>query len=220
MELIEELSGVYLEHRDLSRVEPMETYLKNQFKVLGLSAPRWRQLSKPFIKKMVADNNHSFEEYIRRLWNSEYREFHYTAVELLIRAKRQWTADTLALMQYMITTHSWWDTVDAIATNGVGPYLQKYPQKVDLMDEWNVDDNLWLNRTSIIYQLKYKKQTDLQRLSRYILQHQGSKEFFHQKAMGWALRQISKFEPDWVAAFIDQHELPSLTVREGSKYLP
>lgn len=45
------------------------------------------------------------------------------------------------------------------------------------------------------------------------------KEFFINKAIGWALREYSKTNKQWIKQFLDEHELSKLSVREAGKYL-
>ena len=104
----------------------------------------------------------------------------------------------------MILNKSWWDTVDYIASNLVGVHFQKYP---DLMypvtEKWMNSGNIWLQRTSLLFQLKYKKKTDVMLMTNYIQQLQGSKEFFINKAIGWILREYSKTDGDWVRDYVE-----------------
>ncbi len=117
-------------------------------------------------------------------------------------------------------TKSWWDTVDGIASNAVGKIAAQFPKVIsETIEGWAYGDHLWLQRASIIFQLKYKTATNEELLYRYMIQHADSKEFFIQKAIGWALREYSKTNPQSVRAFIDEHSLPKLSVREGSKYI-
>lgn len=47
--------------------------------------------------------------------------------------------------------------------------------------------------------------------------HQSSKEFFIQKAIGWALREYSKTNPAWVKSFVESQDLAPLSKREALK---
>jgi 3-methyladenine DNA glycosylase AlkD len=78
---------------------------------------------------------------------------------------------------------------------------------------------MWLRRTAILFQLKYKQDTNEQLLYQYILRNADSKEFFIQKAIGWALREYSKTSPASVKEFLQDHEVSRLSYREGSKYI-
>ena len=99
-------------------------------------------------------------------------------------------------------------------------YFQKFPgKKEEVITRWRKSDNLWLNRTSLIFQLKYKDDVDFNLLKDLIKQFQPNKEFFIQKAIGWSLRQYSKFNPDAVKDFIEEINLQGLALREAKKYL-
>ncbi|QDY46865.1 DNA alkylation repair protein [Planococcus glaciei] len=85
------------------------------------------------------------------------------------------------------------------------------------MLEWSQADNIWTNRTVILHQLKYKQETDTMLLSRIILEHAASPEFFIQKSIGWALREYAKTDADWVRSFVLENELMPLSKREAMK---
>lgn len=123
-------------------------------------------------------------------------------------------------MEELITSKSWWDTVDTLAQKAVGKIARSFPDVIEENIEfWNDSDHLWLQRSAILFQLKYKEQTNEDLLYRYIITHSQSKEFFIQKAIGWALREYSKTNPDSVRQFMEKHPLSKLSVREGSKYI-
>jgi 3-methyladenine DNA glycosylase AlkD len=123
------------------------------------------------------------------------------------------------LLERLITTKSWWDSVDSIAPL-VGELARKYPELVEEnINHWSKHDNYWLRRASILFQLKYKDETNEALLYDYMVKNADSKEFFIQKAIGWALREYSKTNPKSVKAFIEGNQLAPLSIREGSKYL-
>ena len=130
-------------------------------------------------------------------------------------------AGHLAPLEELITTKSWWDTVDSLAAHTVGPLIAANPELAPVMDDWIVDDDIWLARTAIIYQLSYKERTDADRLFRYADQRAADTEFFIRKAIGWALRQYGRVDPDAVRAFVASREetLSGLTKREALKRL-
>ena len=76
---------------------------------------------------------------------------------------------------------------------------------------------MWSNRVSIIFQLKYKTETNTELLSKFILRHTVSKDFFHHKAIGWALREYSKTALEFVLKFVEKHELSTLSKNEALK---
>ena len=116
-------------------------------------------------------------------------------------------------------TKSWWDTVDILAPKPVGTIAAKFPEVIsEMIDGWAEGNHLWLTRAAILFQLKYKEKTDEELLYRYILQNKESSEFFIQKAIGWTCVNIRKQIRESVKGFIGSHNLPKLSVREGSKY--
>ena len=147
------------------------------------------------------------------------REFQYVAIDYMITVKDKFTPDDMETIEKLILTKSWWDSVDAINIV-VGHIAMKYPEvKEGILTKWMKSDNIWLNRVSIIFQLKYKEKTDTEFLSKAILHNSGTDEFFINKAIGWALREYSKTNKEWVKEFIESNDLSALSVREGSKYL-
>jgi 3-methyladenine DNA glycosylase AlkD len=120
----------------------------------------------------------------------------------------------------MLLNKSWWDSVDWISTL-VGIHFQRYPHLiVPITERWMSSDNRWLQRICIIFQLKYKKNTDYELLSKYILAVANSKEFFLRKAAGWALRDISRHNPTFVIDFVEKNpHLSPLTKREALRLI-
>ena len=64
-----------------------------------------------------------------------------------------------------------------------------------------------------------REATDTALLGEILTANLGSREFFINKSLGWALRDYSKTNPDWVRGFLARHEVSALTRREASKYL-
>jgi 3-methyladenine DNA glycosylase AlkD len=127
----------------------------------------------------------------------------------------------LPVLRRLIVTHSWWDTVDALASHSVGPLVRRQPELARELDDWSVSENLWLRRTALIYQLGYKERTDAARLFAYVDRMAHEKEFFIRKAIGWALRQYARTAPAEVKAFLlpRRQKLSGLSWREATKHL-
>jgi 3-methyladenine DNA glycosylase AlkD len=196
-----------------------KAYMKDQFEFFGIKTGQRRIITKDHFRLHALKDHEQLEEITKKLWELPQREYHYAGQELLYHYKKIWTDDTIGLIEYCITHQSWWDTVDYLSTYGAGNWFVKYPARAEkITHSWNRSNNMWLNRCSILFQLKYKGNTDPRLLSNYIMTLSGSKEFFIQKAIGWALREYSKTDPAWVRQFIKDHTLAALSVREGSKY--
>lgn len=127
----------------------------------------------------------------------------------------------LETFERMLRQKAWWDTVDLISSKLVGLLLQKFPELVRRMENWIQDDFLWIRRCALIFQLSYKAATDEAMLFRFCMLRMHEEGFFIRKAIGWALRQYSKTNPDAVRRFIAENDdgLSNLSKREGSKYV-
>jgi 3-methyladenine DNA glycosylase AlkD len=195
-------------------------YMRNQYEFFGITSPRRGELSKEYISENGLPDYADLPEIIQDLWTADQRELQYFAMVLPEKFKRKWGIEIIELFENMIVNKSWWDTVDWIASHLVGSYFKKFPdQIIPKTDEWMASGNMWLQRTCILFQLKYKKETDTDLLFRFSEELRESKEFFIQKAIGWALRELSKTNPEAVLAFVNEVELKPLSVREGTRII-
>lgn len=186
----------------------------------GISAPDRVNLEHEWFE-LVKRHQPDFWTLIRELWERDEREFQMVAVDLLKkRPKKDYSIDDWSELEWILTQKSWWDTVDLVASNSVGTYFLQFPEMRDeIIGSWRESDDFWLNRTCLIFQLKYKGKADFDLLKNLIEEFQGNQEFFIQKAIGWSLRQHSKFDPQGVKNYLDSSVLKGLAVREASKYI-
>ncbi|WML24414.1 DNA alkylation repair protein [Neobacillus sp. OS1-33] len=214
------LTKLFEEHRNEANAESMKKYMKDHFPFLGIKKPQRSELEKKFFQETGLLKDSFNHEFIQELWAKEEREYQYTALVYMEKSLKKLEKADLPFMEELIKTKSWWDTVDAIAPKPVGTIAEKFPEVVSgTIDVWAISENLWLRRAALLFQLKYKGKTNEEVLYHYIKQNADSKEFFIQKAIGWALREFSKTNPASVKTFIEGTRLASLSVREGSKYL-
>ncbi len=202
---------------DPVRAEKMSSYMRNLFPFYGVMAgPR-----KLILRQLIQEGGMPRDaiKIVLGLFKEDKRELHICGQELMLRAKKQWNSHTIYELETMITTKSWWDSVDYIASNLVGPYIKRFPEHLPKVHAWATTDNLWLQRTAILFQLKYKKETDTDWLREVILMHKGQTEFFIKKAIGWSLREYAKTNPSWVMAFVQNTELQALSRKEALKNL-
>jgi len=215
-QLIEHLSKL----ANPSQAPAMEAYMKHHFAFFGIKSEPRKEALKTFIAAHGLPDDKVFESTILDLWHADQREIHYCAQELFFKKKWHKQLQSIELIETMLTTNSWWDSVDFIASNICGAYFKAHPNKIaSIITNWNLDDNIWLNRSSFLYQLKYKTKTDLILLEKLFEPHLNSKEFFIQKAIGWMLRDISKHNPSYVAHYISTHDLKPVSLREAKKYI-
>lgn len=197
-----------------------KAYMKNKFEFYGINAPLRKELQKPFLLKLHLPAKKDLGKIVKTLWELPQREFQMFAQELAGKYKKELVKEDIKLLQYMITHKSWWDTVDFIAAHLVGAYFKIYPElRQKITDKWLKSGNMWLQRSALLFQLKYKAEVDVDLLSINIKYLLGSKEFFINKAIGWALRQYSKTNPDWVRSFVSNNNLHPLSRREALRLI-
>lgn len=220
MNEIELLTELFDSHKDAEKAVPMEKYMRNQFPFLGIQTTKRRELMRNFYKEtgiLKADYNEGF---VAELWALPEREFQYAALDYMVRVLAKLSKVHLPELERLVTTKSWWDTVDVIAPKAVGRIAADEPEVIkETIEAWAYGDDLWLRRAAILFQLKYKQATDEALLFRYCRENADSREFFIQKAIGWALREYSKTNPKSVKRLIETTPLAKLSVREGSKYI-
>ncbi len=96
----------------------------------------------------------------------------------------------------------------------------KFPTQIDeCVFNWLSTDNIWLHRSALLFQLKWKNNLDVDLLSSVIKNLSGSKEFFINKSIGWVLREYSRTNPHWVNDFVSNHKLDHLSKKEGLKLM-
>lgn len=196
----------------------MKAYMKNIFEFLGVKTPARRKLAKTFFKQQtdsVIDWN-----FINEAWSNSYREMQYVALDYLEIRKKLLTPFDLPRLKKLAQTKSWWDTIDFL-DRLVGSIIARFPETKEIILSWSCDGDIWLRRLAIDHQLLRKEKTDTELLEKILVNNLGQTEFFINKAIGWALRDYSKTNPDWVRDFIERHqaEMAGLSIREGRKYL-
>lgn len=206
-------------HADTGRARQMSAYMRDRFAYLGIQAPLRKQILKPFLHD--AKRTHDLDwGFVEACWASPFREMQYVAVEYLQAVKQRLTPSDIPRLKQLICTQSWWDTIDSL-DRIVGAIALRYPDVNAVLLAWSVDENIWLRRVAIDHQLLRKEKTDTDLLEQILVNNLGQKEFFINKAIGWALRDYSKTNPEWVRAFIERHrpQMAPLTIREAEKYL-
>lgn len=206
---------------DRGRAPEMQRYAKSELPFWGVGAAAMRAACKVVFADHPLESRHVWQQTALALWREAgRREERYAAIELVrSRAYRTWlTPDVLPMLEEMVVTGAWWDLVDGIAPHLLGDLLRRYPEDLrPAMLAWARDGDLWKRRSAIICQLSFKGETDVELLARCIEPSLGHRDFFLRKAIGWALRQVARVDPDWVRAFVRAHEesLSPLSRREA-----
>ena len=204
---------------DGERAAQMAAYMRDQFRYLGVQTPARRKISRPFLNAAKKERLLDWD-FVDACWQAEEREFQYVAADYLRKVRHLLTVADLPRIRGLAVTKPWWDTVDSLDAT-VGSVVAQSSEGRELILKWARDENMWVRRLAIDHQLQRKESTDVELLSSIIEANLGSGEFFIDKAVGWALRDYSKTDPEWVRAFIAEHRqgMAALAIREASKYL-
>ena len=199
--------------------ESMEKYMQDKFRFLGIRGGTRTEIYKKYFPDARKTKTIDWD-FVESCWNKEERKFQYAVVYYLKAIQRFLKREDISRLKYLIVTKSWWDTVDLLA-KVVGSLVIRIEGYDQIMLEWSKDSNIWLRRVAILYQLSLKDKVDEQILDNILVNNLGNSEFFINKAIGWALRDYSKFNPEWVREFIKKNKanMTNLSIREASKYL-
>jgi 3-methyladenine DNA glycosylase AlkD len=214
------IKSIFSENGNHDIAEKQVKYMKNNFNYYGLQMKTWTILTKDFHQTHGLPEKENLQELIELCFDEEYRELQYFAIQTFEKLQPKLGKEALPMLEYMLTNKSWWDSVDWISKL-VGKYFLKNPDDILITSEhWMASNYMWLQRSSIIFQLFYKDKTDFKLLTKYILQVKSSKEFFLKKAAGWALRQYSKTNPTQVIEFVlANSDLSYLTKKEALRLI-
>jgi 3-methyladenine DNA glycosylase AlkD len=208
---------------DPARAPAMQAYMKSVMPYHGLSVPLLRKVCKAAFIDVQFESASQWQALVLDIWRgARFREERYAAVCLTgdKRARTFQTPSAMKMYEELIVTGAWWDYVDDIASHRVGPILRDYPAPMRRkMLAWSKSNNLWKRRTSILCQLGFKAETDLDLLYACIEPSLDSREFFLQKGIGWALRQYAWTDPDEIERYVrlNHARLSALSRREALK---
>ncbi|MQA07541.1 MAG: DNA alkylation repair protein [Pseudonocardiaceae bacterium] len=209
---------------DPAKAPDMQRYMRSDMPFRGVQKPARRALATRVFPAFPLPDKDSWLAAVTELWReATYREERYLAIELTGRRNydRWQQPDLVPLYGELIETGAWWDFVDEIAIQRIGPLLRAFPGELTpILRGWATGEDRWKRRTAVICQIGSKKDTDLALLSDSVRANLADPDFFLRKGIGWALRAHAKIDPDWVRRFVDQHpEMSALSKREARKHL-
>ena len=207
------------ENRNELLAESMSKYMQDKFRFLGVRGATRTEIYKKYFPDARKTKTIDWD-FVESCWNKEEREFQYVVVYYLKAMKKFLKREDISKLKYLIVTKSWWDTVDLLA-KVIGSLVIRIEGYDKIMLEWSKDSNIWLRRVAILYQLSLKDKVDEIILDKILVNNLGDNEFFINKAVGWALRDYSKFNPEWVREFIKKNKdnMANISIREASKYI-
>jgi len=220
MKFCNELETHFRKESNRELAVPMENYMKNNFSFLGIKTEKRRAIFKSIYEQNKTEIKSNFRTIAWELFQMKEREFHQTGIDILVKESKKNVFEDIKLIEKLIITNSWWDSVDTIAKYLLGDYLQQFPlETLKVIERFSNSKNMWLNRSAILFQLSYKEKTNFEILMSECEKHKHSNEFFIQKAIGWALRDYSRFNPTSVKAYVNSTNLKPLSHREALRLL-
>ena len=214
---IEDLKKNFEKRANEDNAIQMAKYLRNQFVFYGLKSPARRDAYHQILK----DEKKQIDwDLLDQAWNDKHRDMQYFVCDYLLAMEKYVSYDDLFKIEHYVRTKQWWDTIDSLMK--LYGYVGLKDQRVDqLMLDWSKDPDKWVRRVAIEHQLLRKDRINTALLSQILENNLESDEFFINKAIGWALRDYSKTNPEWLSDFIDgnYNHLAKLSITEGSKYL-
>jgi len=216
------ISSEYKKLANPVKARDMAAYMKTDMPFYGIQKPARVPIYKEMKSRFPITTRKQYEQAFLALWQLPHREEKYAALAIANHWPKYITPPSIPLYRRLIKEGAWWDFVDGIAANLVGTvWLNNRDRISPMMDQWIVDNDMWIRRSAIIGQLNHKKETDTARLYNYCIKRADEKEFFIRKAIGWALREHSYTDPKAVRSFLMKHKekISGLSFREGAKYL-
>ena len=214
-----EIKKIFESRENKENAVAMSKYMRNMFDFYGLPTPKRKEVYNDFIKAEKKTKKIDWE-FLDKCYEDNHREFQYFVYDYLLAMKQYVSYEDITKIKNYIITKSWWDTIDFLC-KVIGDVELRDSRVKKLMLEWSKNDNIWIKRTAIEHQLNLKDKTDYELLEKIIVNNFGTDEFFINKAIGWALREYSKTDQNWVKNFINKYknQMSDLSIKEASKFI-
>ncbi|WP_295729680.1 DNA alkylation repair protein [uncultured Limosilactobacillus sp.] len=214
-----ELKERFDKNANLALAQQMSSYMRDQFLFYGYQSIKRKQLYHQDLLRAKHSNSINWQ-LLDQAWHDPHREMQYFVCDYLIQVENLITIEDLPKIEQYLRTKQWWDTIDKLM-KPIGQLGLRDHAVNAIMLRWSMDPDQWIRRVAIEYQLLRRDKTNINLLAEIIENNLGRREFFINKAIGWALRDYSKTNPGWVRQFIKTHHagLTPLAIREASRYL-
>ena len=217
---VNDLKVLFQQHTIIENIEPMRDYMRGQFDYFGIKTPLRKELTKQFVTEYGYPTVEEMPEFMQLIWDEPYRELHHVGINILVRFIEKMPEESIELYEFLLTNHSSWDTVDMLANKVIGGHLKRFPHLIPSVNKHFLEhDDMWLNRTALLFQLKYKKDMDTNLLTLNINYLMHRKEFFVRKAIGWVLREYSRTDASFILNFVANHDLAALSKKEALRLI-
>jgi 3-methyladenine DNA glycosylase AlkD len=208
-DVVERTVGAIAPLADPDRAAQMAAYMRHVAPFLGIGAPARRAAQRSAWAGLASPTSDELGAAAARLFELPGREHAYAGADLIARFRS--AADESFLPHHvtpLLVSTPWWDTVDALGSAAVSPLCRRFDHRT-LIDAWSDSGDRWLVRAAIQHQRGWAAATDVSRVLGLCDRHWADPEFFVAKAIGWALRDLTRIEPDAVTDFLAQHPSPN-----------
>lgn len=216
------VSRALAESANRAKAAGMAAYMKTDMPFYGVQKSGRTVIVRQLRKEFAPGTHDEYVALASALWELPHREEKYIAQGVALAFPRFIVPVSIDLYHRFIVEGAWWDFVDETATHMIRKLVLDHPAATwPVVEGWNDDPDMWLRRASIICQVGAGERTDTDRLFRFCERRMGEKEFFIRKAIGWALRDYARTDPEAVAAFATRNRdnLSGLSYREATKHL-
>jgi 3-methyladenine DNA glycosylase AlkD len=220
-ELTDFVCGELSRAADPVRAVATAAYMKTMQPFYGVPAPHVHAIAKEPRRCFLPGSRAGYENNVLALWGQPQRESRYVAIDYA-KQRAFLLPESIPLYERMIREGAWWDFVDGISSNLVGPVYLGHREAVQpVLNRWIEDPDLWIRRSALLAHLRHKRETDAEQMFGHCLKCAGEREFFIRKSIGWALREYSKTNPSAVKGFLSKNRksLSQLSLREGARHL-
>jgi 3-methyladenine DNA glycosylase AlkD len=203
---------------DPERAAGQQAYMKSAMPFLGVRVPEARRIARAAVKG--EPDAAALRSTASELWDeAAYREERYAAMAVLAVPPASDDPSVASVIEHMVRTGQWWDYTDELAHRLADLHDRHPAPTAALARTWSLDEDFWMRRIAILSQLGRRDRVDPQLLADVVEPNTADPEFFVRKAIGWALREYARVDPDWVRVFVDSHEVSPLTRKEALKHL-
>lgn len=199
-------------HHDAKKAKWLENYVKHDIKSIGVGIPQIRLVVQEVCKQnklnelLIPEQKKILDELVK----NEYTEYKLAAIiyaQLFLKdidAKFQLSLISNWFDNKWITD---WNVCDWLCVRLLTPLVDSYPIKtIAELRKWNKDNYLWKARASLVpfAQCKTLKEY-LELVDMFNKSLIKREERFCKTAVGWVLREISKFDKNYVVKFLETH---------------
>jgi 3-methyladenine DNA glycosylase AlkD len=220
--VIEELEEVV----DQERLEWSKGYYPSSFRIMGVKVPDIRKIRKELTKRLKGRSNEDVIRISKKLVETEIFECQQVAFELLEKNKKVKSSLTLQDLEDLRKGLDNWVSVDTYSGYLGGVAWREGIIPDETIKKWALSDNNWERRTAVVCTIALNQKArggtgDIEKTLWVCEFVKRDKDDMVQKALSWALRELSKIDKGPVVKFIEENEevLPKRVLREVKRKL-